>query len=105
MDIRLIDRHRNVTMLPKPPGVDANDPFAALDDLLFRAGNVSEGQHEFECDQPYWDAIQNAVTEDPEAQATTDEFKPWRAGHEGTYHGVPIIVERPADDAGAKYQK
>jgi hypothetical protein len=104
MNIRLIDRHRGVTMLPKPPYVAAmrgvsGDPFLALDDLLERAGNVANGQHEFECDQEFYGALTNAAVADPETTYSTDvdmAFVPWKPGHSATYKGVPVIVDQPA---------
>lgn len=105
MEIRLIDRARNVTMVPKPPYVAAmrgvsGNPFLALDDLLNRAGDVSQGQHEFECDGEFMDdALAWSEANEP-MMAKPDV--PWKRGHEATYHGVPIIVDRPAKEAGAE---
>lgn len=82
MDIRLLDKWRNVTTVPtKTAG-----PIETLDGLL-EGQNASGGQLEFECDRAFLDALgeqSDAQFEKPSA--------PWRPGHEANYKGVPIVV-------------
>lgn len=91
MEVRLIDRARNVTRVPGPPYVAAmrDKPFDTLDWLL-EGQNTAEGQHEFRADGEFMTALDGA----PEDAALTKPDTPWDAGHEATYRGVPIIVER-----------
>jgi len=95
MEIRLIDRHRNVTMLPLPQNVPTRDPrydpFTALDDLLSRTSGIENGQHEFECDGEFKDALEAALLAKPDVLYGAAD-KPWKEGHYGNYKGVPLIV-------------
>jgi len=94
MDIRLIDRHRNVTLLPKHPQPHAGHPFEVLAELLARV-NPAEGQHEFEADGEFVNALRQA----PDAtRQLTPAPAPFRPGHEFSFQGVPIFQSGVSED-------
>lgn len=89
MDVRLVDRSRNVTHVPtKTP--TAKTVVATLDQLS-RGYGPESGQIEFECDKAFWEALTARGKQDglevADGQART------LTGHRmGTYNGFHIIL-------------
>lgn len=86
MGIRLIDKWRNVTLVPTKAVTAWSQALEILDGLL-HAQNVSIGQLEFECDREFIALLE--VAADPKLNKAVG---PWKLGHEMTCDGVPLIV-------------
>jgi hypothetical protein len=95
MDVRIVDRWRNVTIVPtKPPG---DDKFAALRDLMASCKATAANPHlEFEMDREFFDALVAQALKDPEAKVGESpnvviEMQDGR--NLPSFENIPIVVE------------
>jgi hypothetical protein len=98
MDIRIYDRSRNVTSLPKGASTVAalkgvapgQDLFAILDGLIV-GRPIQDDQHEFRCDQEFYESLSALAVKMPRATFEAAE-RPAFDGQKAMYRGVHIVV-------------
>jgi hypothetical protein len=90
MDVRLVDRWRNVTKVPtKTPG---DDKFAALRDLA--KGYVGNVHAEFEMDQAFFRALEALAKAEADAGKTENVLIEMQDGRNlPSFLDIPIVVE------------
>jgi hypothetical protein len=87
MEIRVVDRARNVTVVPtKDP--DKNNLAATLDTLM-QGQNLHGGQIEFECDAAFLAALE---AQKPSGLDDEDEIDTLHGKRRYIYKGVPIVL-------------
>lgn len=89
MDIRIIDRNRNVTVIGDARRLSNGMPPSALLAELYEhhAATIHTGRVDFECDRDFLQALTDEAISDPETV--------FGAGDEcegPSFRGVPIIV-------------
>lgn len=96
MDIRIVDRARNVTIVPTKAHAS---PFAALFELYpFGAASAHTGQVEYECDQAFADALKTEAADGAHGHldlvlTPPDEIEAVRHAL-GAFRDIRIVVER-----------
>lgn len=97
MDVRIVDRHRNVTQVPTKGFRPDTDLFSTLDSLLRGQELALENaQLEFLCDREFAEAL-NAYAFSVEDTPAADAYAPGVDGAPDRYRGVPItVVGEPA---------
>lgn len=92
MDVRIIDRHRNVTQVSTKDFKPDTDLFEILDSLLRdKELALENGQLEFLCDREFAEAL-SAHALHVEDTPAADAYAPGANGSPDRYRGVPIVV-------------